>query len=63
MKLFVGALGSEYLVKIFESRIPKRKSGPIAGQARGSGSQEVEKAEEEIRSLGLANYCSVSHFD
>ena len=45
------------------SRIPKRKSGPITGQARGSCSQEVEKAEEEIRSLGLANYCSVLHFD
>jgi len=26
-------------------------------------SQDVEKAEEEIRSLGLANYCSVLHFD
>jgi len=26
-------------------------------------SPEVEKAEEEIRTLGLANYCSVLHFD
>jgi hypothetical protein len=44
-------------------RIPKRKSAPTAGQERGTCSQEVEKAEEEIRSLGLANYCSVLHFD
>lgn len=45
------------------SRIPKRRSGPTAGQARGSSFQEVEKAEEEIRSLGLANHYSVLHFD
>jgi len=45
-------------------RISKRKkSAPTAGQERGSRSQEVEKAEEEIRTLGLANYCSVLHFD
>jgi hypothetical protein len=44
-------------------RIPKRKSALTAGQERGSRSQEVEKAEEEIRTLGLANYCSVLHFD
>jgi hypothetical protein len=44
-------------------RIPKRKSAPTAGQERGSRSQEVEKAEGEIRTLGLADYCSVLQFD
>jgi hypothetical protein len=45
-------------------RISKRKkSAPTAGQERGSCSQEVEKAGEEIGTLGLANYCSVLHFD
>jgi len=45
------------------SRIPKRKSGSITGQARDSAGQELKKAEEEIRNLGLANYCSVLHFN
>jgi hypothetical protein len=44
-------------------RIPKRKSAPTAGQERGPRSQEVEKSEAKIRTLGLANYCSVLHFD
>jgi hypothetical protein len=45
-------------------RIPKRKkSAPLTRQEIGPRSQEVEKAEEEIRTLGLANYCSVLHSD
>jgi hypothetical protein len=43
-------------------RIPKRKSAPTAGQERGPRSQ-VEKSEAKIRTLGLAKYCSVLHFD
>jgi hypothetical protein len=45
-------------------RISKRKkSAPASGQELGSRCHEVEKAEEEIRTLGLANYCSILHFD
>ena len=45
------------------NRIPKCKSESIADQARGLCSQEVEKTEEEIRTLGLANFYSVLYFD
>jgi len=40
-----------------------KKSAFTAGKEKGSRSQDVEKAEEEIRSLGLANYCFILHFD
>jgi len=41
----------------------RKKSAPTAGKEKRSLFQDVEKAEEEIRSLGLANYCSVLHFN
>jgi hypothetical protein len=44
-------------------QIPKHKSALTASQERASRSQEVEKAEEEIRTLRLMNYCSVLHFN
>jgi hypothetical protein len=45
-------------------RISKRtKSAPKVGKAKGPRPREMEKAGEEIRNLGLANYCSVLHFN
>jgi hypothetical protein len=45
-------------------RISKRtKSAPKVSKAKGPRPREMEKAGEEIRNLGLANYCSVFHFN
>ncbi len=47
-----------------DGRIAKRKClGRPPGQGIRSRAQDVAKAEEEINTLGLANYCSILQFD
>jgi hypothetical protein len=46
------------------SRISKRtKSAPKTDKAKDPRPREMEKAEKEIRNLGLTNYYSVLHFN
>ena len=41
-------------------RGPKRKSStPLEAEAKRTRKSEVEVAEDEIKALGLGNYCSV----
>ncbi len=41
----------------------RSKSAPIASQETRFTFSRSEKAEEEIRTLELANYCSILRFD